>query len=370
MALDNTGATPNQVLKALKTAIKIKRPVFLWGPPGIGKSDIVKQVAVNELGGALIDMRLAQCDATDLRGVPYFNSVDKNMSWAPPVELPTKEFAAQYPVVVLFLDELTSAAPNIQGAAYQLVLDRKVGTYTLPDNVVIVAAGNRQQDNGVTYNMKAPLANRFIHLEMRCDFDSWQDWAVKAGLHQDIVGYLSFAKQDLYGFNPKSDSKAFNTPRTWTFVDSILKDDACDSSTRDLLIGGTVGEGIAIKFASHRKHAGRLPNPTDILIGKVKTLTKDASGKADIEISGMYSLVISMCYELRDFAQCDTFNADKFDEFANNYIGFMLNNFEPELCIMGTRIAFKTYNLPMRIQKMANYKDFTAKYGKYIKQSM
>ena len=113
-----------------------------------------------------------------------------------------EEFAAQYDHIVLFLDEMNSAAPSVQAAAYQLILNRRVGTYKLPDNVMIVAAGNREADKGVTYRMPAPLANRFIHLELAVDFGDWFQWAVDNNIHKDVVGYLTFAKKDLYDFDP------------------------------------------------------------------------------------------------------------------------------------------------------------------------
>ena len=194
--------TPNGAKKSIKRAFKKKRPLFLWGPPGIGKSDIIGQIT-NELGKAhLIDIRLSLWDPTDIKGMPYYSEQDNTMKWAPPAELPTEEFAAQFDFVVVFLDEMNSAAPSVQAAAYQLILNRRVGQYKLPDNVMIVAAGNRDADKGVTYRMPAPLANRFVHLELRVDFDDWFQWAVNNDIHRDVVGYLTFAKKDLYDFDP------------------------------------------------------------------------------------------------------------------------------------------------------------------------
>ena len=165
-----------------------------------------------------------------------------------------------------------------------MILNRRVGKYKLPDNVVIVAAGNRDSDKGVTYRMPMPLANRFVHIEMRPDFSSWQNWAVNKNIHQDVVGYLSFAKQDLYDFDSKSSSKAFATPRSWCFVSDLLDDDDTDTDTLYNLVAGAVGEGLAVKFMAHRKIAGKMPAPADILSGKITDL-------AVKEISAMYSSV-------------------------------------------------------------------------------
>jgi len=143
--------SPNGAKKSIKHAMKKKRPIFLWGPPGIGKSEVVEQITDSFSNSHLIDIRLSLWEPTDIKGIPYFDSNTGTMVWGAPSELPTEEFAAQYDYIVLFLDEMNSAAPSVQAAAYQLILNRKVGTYKLPDNVMIVAAGNRDADKGVTY---------------------------------------------------------------------------------------------------------------------------------------------------------------------------------------------------------------------------
>ena len=349
--------TTVQTRRSLLKAFKHQRPLFLWGPPGIGKSELVADVA-EELGGYMIDLRLGQMEPTDIRGIPFYNKDNGKMDWAEPIDLPTEEFAAGYPIVVLFLDEMNSSAPSVQAAAYQLILNRRIGKYRLPKNVVIVAAGNRESDKGVTYRMPTPLANRFIHQEMKVDFASYQEWAVKHNIHKDVVGYLSFAKQDLYDFDPKSSSRAFATPRSWTFVSELLSDEDGDDDTLMNLIAGTVGEGLAVKFMAHRKVAGRMPKPEDILSGKVKELEVK-------EVSAMYSLVISMCYELKDAIEKKV--ADKeFHNMADNFFGYMMKNFETELVVMGARIALTTYNLPFQPTKLKNFDEFHQRYGKYI----
>lgn len=346
-----------QARKSILTAFKVQRPVFLWGPPGIGKSELVEGIT-NDLGGYMIDLRLGQMEPTDIRGIPYYNKDKGVMDWAAPVELPDEELASQYPVVVLFLDELNSAPASVQAAAYQLILNRRIGKYRLPDNVVMVAAGNRESDKGVTYRMPTPLANRFIHQEMKVDFASWQEWAVMNKIHKDVVGYLSFAKQDLYDFDAKSASRAFATPRSWSFVSQLLSDESVDDDTLTNLIAGTVGEGLAVKFMAHRKVAGKMPNPQDILKGKVKDLQVK-------EVSAMYSLVISMCYELKAAVE-NKVDQKEFHEMADNFLAYMMKNFETELTVMGSRIALTTYDLPFMPTKLKNFDEFHARFGKYI----
>jgi hypothetical protein len=258
------------------------------------------------------------------------------------------------------LDELNSAPPAVQAAAYQLVLNRKVGTYELPKGVDIVAAGNREGDRGVTYRMPAPLANRFIHLEMKVDFDDWQDWATLNGIHPEVVGYVGFAKQDLNDFDPKSPSKAFATPRSWSFVSDLLQDDDIDTETLHNLIAGAVGDGLAVKFMAHRKIAGRLPKAEDILSGKVTDLQIK-------EVSAMYTLTTSLCYELKDIAEKQD---KKFDEKADRFFEYMMKNFPTELVVMGAKTALTNYNLPLDASKMKSFDEFHKRFGKYVLSAM
>jgi hypothetical protein len=356
-ATDSLTVTSEQARRAILKAFQVKRPIFLWGPPGIGKSEVVEDIT-NELGGLMIDLRMAQMEPTDIRGIPFYNKDNGLMDWAPPIDLPDAETASKYPIVVLFLDEMNSAPPAVQAAGYQLVLNRRVGKYRLPDNVVIVAAGNRDSDKGVTYRMPLPLANRFLHLEMRADFQSWQNWAVKKSIHQDVVGYLSFAKNDMYEFNAKSSSRAFATPRSWVFVSQLLDDDDTDYDTLFNLVAGSVGEGLAVKFMAHRKVASKMPNPSDILSGKVKDLIVK-------EISAMYSLTTAMCYELRE-AHMNKVPAKEFHSMADNFLGYMMDNFETELVVMGAKVALKTFKLPIEPSQLKNFDQFHKKYGRYI----
>lgn len=360
----NRTVTSFEARRAILRCFKVKRPVFIWGPMGIGKSELVAGIA-EEMGGLTIDLRMATMEPTDLRGIPY-PSKDENgrnqMSWAPPIELPSAELAAKYPIVVLFLDEMNSAAPAVQAAAYQLVLNRRVGTYELPDNVVIVAAGNRETDKGVTFRMPAPLANRFVHLEMAVDFDSWQHWAVEHRIHKDVVGFISFSKQSLFDFDPRSPSRSFATPRSWTFVSELLGDEGESDNTLTDLVAGSIGDGLAIKFMAHRKIAGQLPSPTDILEGKVTELKTK-------EVSAMYSLVTSMCYELQDAHKKLSTAGDKTGKWhtmADYFFKFMMDNFNTEIVVMGARTALTIYNLPFVPGKLKSFDTFHAKYGKYI----
>jgi len=353
---DNTRVlSPNKAKNSLRHAMLKKRPIFLWGPPGIGKSDIVHQIA-EQFDAPVIDVRLSLWEPTDIKGIPYFDSNDSKMVWAPPSELPDAAFASKHKHVVLFLDEMNSAAPAVQAAAYQLILNRKVGTYRLPDNVMIVAAGNRESDKGVTYRMPAPLTNRFVHIEMAVNFDDWFGWAVTNKIHKDVVGFLNFSKKDLYDFDPKSPSRAFATPRSWSFVSELL-DDGLDEATTTDLVAGSVGEGLAVKFMAHRKIASSMPDPVDILAGKVKEMKTK-------EISAMYSLTVSLCYELKEASDKGD---KKFDDKVNNFLRFAMDNFDTELVVMGIKLALSQYQLPIDPEEVECFDEFHDRFGKYIK---
>jgi hypothetical protein len=346
---------PKSAKTSIAFAIKMKRPVFLWGPPGIGKSDIVQQIGADTTR-EVIDVRLALWEPTDIKGIPYFDSNAGTMTWAPPAELPTDPKST----AILFLDELNSAPPAVQAAAYQLILNRKVGTYVLPKGVDIVAAGNRDGDKGVTYRMPAPLANRFVHLEMKVDFDDWQDWATLNGIHPEVVGYVGYAKQDLYDYDPKSPSKSFATPRSWSFVSDLVSDDEIDTESLTNLVSGAIGDGLAVKFMAHRKIASKLPKPDDILDGKVKDLEIK-------EVSAMYSLTVGLCYELKERADK---KVEKWDAMADRFFEYMMKNFPTELVVMGAKTALTNYDLPLDASKMKSFDEFHKRFGKYVMNAM
>jgi hypothetical protein len=207
--------------------------------------------------------------------------------------------------------------------------------------------------------MPAPLANRFVHLEMTVDWEDYFEWAAENKIHKDVVGYLTFSKKSLYDFDPKSSSRSFATPRSWSFVSELLVDDDCDDDTLTDLVSGSIGEGLAISFMAHRKIAGKMPNPTDILSGKIKKMDSK-------EISAMYSLTVSLCYELKD--SCDK-NAKNWNDQVNNFFQFIMDNFETELVIMGTKLALSTYKLPLDPDEIKCFDEFHTKFGKYISQA-
>lgn len=352
----------SEAKKYIKHHFKKKRPVMLWAGPGVGKSDLVASIAEEIPNSTLIDVRLPLWEPTDIKGIPFYNSTTNTMEWASPAELPSEEFASKYNTVVLFLDELNGAAPAVQAAAYQLILNRRVGTYELPDNVVVVAAGNRESDKGVAYRMPKPLANRFVHYEIRVDFNDWQQWALGNGIHPDVVGYLTFSKRDLHHFDPSSPDRSFATPRSWSFVSELLEDAEMFSPQEITdMVSGAIGEGIALKFNAHREVSSLLPDPSLILDGKIDNLKTK-------EISAMYSLATSLSYELKtvyDRIGKDV-EQDDFNEKLDNMLEFCLKHFEPEMSIMSVRVLATQYKMKLPLRKIPNGVKFFDKYGDLV----
>lgn len=168
-------------------------PAMVWGPPGIGKSQIVVQVA-NRHNVPVIDIRLSQMEPTDLRGIPFRDG--DHVVWSIPAALPNAQRHGARGI--LFLDELTSAPPTVTAAAYQLILDRRLGEYRVPDGWAIFAAGNRHGDRGVTYAMSAPLANRFTHYDLEAHLDDWIAWAYRNDIDARVIAFLHFRPELLF----------------------------------------------------------------------------------------------------------------------------------------------------------------------------
>ena len=258
-----------EITETLKALIDQKLPTFLWGAPGIGKSSVVRQVAEAK-GIGFIDLRLSLMDPTDLKGIPFYENEARQAVWAPPSFLPREGSG------ILFLDELNTAAPSVQASAYQLILDRKVGEYELPDGWAIVAAGNRENDRGVVYRMPLPLANRFIHLEMSVNVDDWRAWAYRRGIDERILGYIGTKHDALFRFDPASDAKSFATPRSWEFVHGILASGMPPQLAMNA-IAGAVGEENAVDFLAFAKVMHLLPDTEAILRGEEHAVPEDLS---------------------------------------------------------------------------------------------
>lgn len=241
---------------ALGAYIDADIPVFLWGAPGIGKSDCVASLA-KEREQPMIDLRAILLDPVDLRGLPHVT--DGVASWARPAFLPDAE--RDGPKGILFLDELNAAPPSTQAACFQLVLNRRIGEYHLPAGWRIVAAGNRQTDRAAAQRMPSALANRFAHIDVEADPADWRRWANAAGISPVVSAFIAFRPELLHNMT-SPDLRAFPTPRSWAQVARVA--DAPDG-IRLNLISGLVGDGAGAEFEGFVRLYRELPSIKAIL---------------------------------------------------------------------------------------------------------
>ena len=268
--------------------------VMLWGAPGIGKSQLVRQLAQDLQAKTkkkvnVTDVRLILFNPVDLRGIPTSNA-DKTLSvWLKPkiFDMDTSDDTLN----ILFLDEISAAPPSVQAAAYQITLDRVIGEHKLPDNCLVVAAGNRVTDRSVAYKMPRALANRLMHFEIVPDFVSWKEWAIRSGINDKVIGFLSFKQNYLNDEENTKDDLAFPTPRSWEMVSNILNEISADMSFAYPLICGLVGAGIASEFKAWTRIYADLPSIDGIFAGKETRIPKSTDQ--------LYALTSSMITRAR-----------------------------------------------------------------------
>lgn len=262
--------------------------VMLWGPPGVGKSQGVRQIAsrvADKTGKNVVitDVRLLLFNPVDLRGIPTANA-DKTLAvWLKPKIFQMDE--SPDTVNILFLDEISAAPPSVQAAAYQITLDRTIGEHKLPANCIVIAAGNRVTDKSVAYNMPKALANRLCHLEIVGDPQAWHDWAVKNRLHRYVVGYLDYNPVALMKFDPSGTELAFPTPRSWEMVSSILKNISEDLKLVYPLVSGCIGAEAADALRTWSRLYDSLPRPEAVFSGESRPKPKAAELRTALRAS-------------------------------------------------------------------------------------
>jgi AAA domain (dynein-related subfamily) len=259
---------PAQLLRVLdrefvSTAEGHHTPVMLWGPPGVGKSQMVAQIAARH-SAPVIDIRLSQMEPSDLRGIPF--RVDGHVDWAIPSILPDAQ--RHGPAGILFLDEITSAPPAVSAAAYQLILDRRLGEYQVPPHWAIFAAGNRQGDRGVTYSMPAPLANRFSHFEVETHLDDWVSWAYASGIDERVIAFLRFRPELLFDFDPAHNPVAFPSPRSWEFAHRGLRKFEVHPELLQGTLQACVGPAAGIELTAFVTSLDQMPDLDAIVAGE------------------------------------------------------------------------------------------------------
>lgn len=266
----------------LVQAIKARLVPLLAGPPGTGKSDLIRDIA-EEFGLKVIDVRLAQVDPTELNGFPSL--VDGRGRYLPMDTFPIEgdEIPEGYNGWLIFFDEITSAPQSVQAAAYKILLDRLVGNIPLHPNVAMVGAGNLEKDNAVVEPMSTALQSRMVHLELTADHEVWLEWAETHGLDWRVTSFIRHRPDLLHQFDPDHEDKTFACPRTWSFVSRLIAD--VKEIGHDLLplLAGTIGEGVAREFYGYLKVFGELPHYGDVV-------TSPSSAALPSEPSSQYAV--------------------------------------------------------------------------------
>jgi hypothetical protein len=351
----------------IKELFNAKLPLYTWGAVGIGKSETVKETAkeIAKENGLdfseditsyktktlyYLDIRLSEFEPSDIRGLPKLT--DKGTIWSLPefLEFATT-FASSHKDVFVFInfDELNLACPSIQAATYKLILDRKADSKPLADNCYILACGNRLEDKANVFELPAPLANRFCHIELKVpEMEDWVDWGLKHGVDERIIAFLKFKPSLLFHFDEKDREKSFPTPRTWNFCSRLIKNKETDKDF-DMIeteISMTVGEPVAIQMAKFLK-----------LTTKIKIMDfieKPEKIKEITEIDMKYAITSELARVFK-----------KNDKYFSNIMKVIENmKAEPEFAILTLR--FLKEAKPAYFKEQAIKYAFIKDYAKYL----
>lgn len=338
----------------LREVYRKKIALFVWGNTGLGKSDTVRKVArdlakerklsynedvkkINEKSCfSLVDIRISQLDVSDLRGLPKID--DDETRWLPPNWLPKSGQG------ILFFDELNLSVPAIQSSAYQLILDRRLGDYVLPDGWVIMSAGNRAEDRANVFEMSRPLQNRFLHAELEIpSVDDWIEWGVENGIDTRISTFLKFKSDLLFKFDTNSKDRSFPTPRSWMFCSEMIKDvDSNELDRLDMLVSCSVGEATGLEFVSWMKLKKKV-DIKEILANPLKAKLPDGT-----------DLICSMISSILEYY--------KRDKKLLKPIVQLATRLQPEYSVLMLKLA-KTYNnkFVQDIMKLPEWRDKLSK---------
>ena len=258
--------TLNQCAQVLPTLLKHNIVPYLKGSPALGKSAVVHTLAA-QYQLKVIDLRLAQCDPVDLAGFPVFDQQTKKASYFPLDTLPTEgtEIPAGYKGWIIFLDEFSSASLAVQASAYKLVLDRMVGQHKLHPKALLVAAGNREEDNAIVVPMSSALVSRFAIFDVELAHPEWIEWASGHGIDSRISAFLQFRPSNLYTFKPATADKPYASPRTWEMVSKVIKGNPnVTAKTHQAIFQSLLGEAVAVEFLQFLKLQDNIPSVAEI----------------------------------------------------------------------------------------------------------
>lgn len=430
----NMTLSPKQTLVAMAVADRVQDSLMIWGAPGIGKSAVALQYAnkmyplrkdnldklefmrnqIEEEEDAaqkaqlqreykafdaklldqdsnFIDFRLSQIDPTDLRGIPVPEKVYIGMDGKSLIESDlkeVKEYIAETAVVwaapkvlklpadwkgVIMFDEINSAMPIVQAASYQLILDRCVGEMKLPKTALILAAGNRENDGGVTFTLATPLRDRMTHIEMEPNHQDWiDDYAIGKRLNAATVAFINNTGSKYFNtLSPNDPSHSGGTsPRSWERVSQYedLNDGSIDKAVYRALIAGRIGEGAATVYIEYVENVSKLPDTMKILSGEIKKLDEN------LDISANYFVSLNLVYKIIDLYQQKTekkIEVEEWSRLANNFIIFLENNFSEyyaELAVLSIRTLTQA-RVQLSYKEVPAFQDFVKRYQDLVRRA-
>jgi hypothetical protein len=346
----------NQLKEHIKKSYKTGVALFVQGTTGIGKSDTIKNTA-KEIAKTLglefvegwekdkfgyIDIRLNQYSPEDLKGLPDLDRENKTTTWLSPAELPKGGKG-----IILF-DELNLAAPSIQASAYQLILDKRLGSYKLPEGWCIIAAGNGIADRANVYDLPAPLKNRFTHTQLQIPTtEAWTEWAIGYNINNKIISFLNYKPSYLFTFDANNEDSAFATPRSWAFGSALIEGEE-DTENIERYLSTAVGEGIAREYSAYHKMAEKLD--MDKIIKNAKEFVSPKEINLKYAIAG---------------ALADYYN--KKPASLQN-IAIIWQKLEPEFTIISIKMAraYKPIQFVKEIFKLKEWDNISKDYQKYL----
>lgn len=270
-AINVQRVTLAQAKPLIEDALFAKLVPFIRSSPGIGKSALGHEIA-EKYRLKVIDLRLSQCDPTDLNGFPWIDPATRTATYVPMDMFPTERtpIPEGYEGWLLFLDEFNSATQAVQAAAYKLVLDRMAGMNKLHSKVMIIAAGNLDDDGAITNPLSSASVSRVLHLEIVESLKCWINWADKKGVESVLTAFLEYRAACFYTFNKAHPDQVYACPRTWEFADRLVKRFHKNTGNyfpleKMPLMAGCISEGVAKELHSFIAYQAELPSLADIV---------------------------------------------------------------------------------------------------------
>lgn len=297
---------------------------MLWGPPGIGKSQGIKEFAkkLQNVTGKKTVVTVASLllmSPIDLRGIPVKHEDEKTKQMVAKWLIPDifKMDKSDDVINVLFLDEISSAPPSVQAAAYQIALDKRIGEHELPKNCLCIAAGNRTTDKSVAYKMPKALGNRMTHYEIEPSIEDWKIWALNNKIDNRIVSFLMFKPDLLMSFNPNTDDVAFPSPRSWEMVSIYLQCGTVDEMFKS--VAGSIGIGAAKEFKTFLNVYTKIPKFSDIIEQKIKSCEQSIQNSPDV----MFALLMMIVNNVHKFSETIDEHSDEDLKKAANFVSII-----------------------------------------------